>query len=154
MYKAAVRALVRHSIGKLNDGDPTLMLRLAAPDAQMAFPGHNSWATMFRPMVKGRQIHITHRGRDECRAFAERFVAEGMHFEIEDILVNGPPWNLRVAIRAHDFRADPDGGADHYNNRLVAFVEMRWGRMVRWEDYEDTERVSAWDRERETAGVG
>lgn len=33
------------------------------------------------------------------------------------------------------------------NNRAVAFLELRWGRLVRWEDYEDTERVAAWDRE-------
>ncbi len=85
------------------------------------------------------------RGR-ERRGFAERFVAARIQFHIEDILVNGPPWHLRVALRAHDYIPAPDGGPDEYNNRAVAFLEMRWGRLVRWEDYEDTERVAAWDR--------
>ena len=146
MYKTAVRALVRHGIGKLNEGDPEFLLRLASPEASIAFPGDNSWARMHRPVEKGRRPHPTHRGRDECRAFAERFVSEGLQFQIEDILVNGPPWNTRVAVRAYVFLAGSDG--DEYNNRLVAVLEIRWGRLVRWEDYEDTERVAALDNER------
>jgi hypothetical protein len=177
MYKSAVRALVRHSITRLNDGDPGLLLRLASSEVQLAFPGDNSWAAMHRPVEKGRHRHVTHRGVDECRVFAERFVAAGLCLVIEDILVNGPPWNLRVAVRAHDYLADStrdgaeQGGADHdggagpgddrddvYNNRVVAFMEMRWGRLVAWEDYEDTERVARWDArvadESSPGGVG
>jgi len=151
MYKAMVRTLVRHSISRLNEGDASLLLRLASPDAELAFPGDNSWATMHRPVRKGRDRHVTHQGIDECRTFAQRFVSEGIQFEIEDILVNGPPWNLRLAVRAHDFITSPTGVDDVYNNRAVLFLELRWGRLVRWEDYEDTERVAAWDRQRQTA---
>lgn len=145
MYKTAVRALVRHSIKRLNSGDPKLLIAMASDDVEIVFPGDNSWATMFRPVVKGRQAHATHRGIDECTAFADRFVREGNQFVIEDILVNGPPWNLRVALRLHDFSPGPDG-QDRYNNRAAAFLDIKWGRLRRWEDYEDTERVAAWDR--------
>lgn len=145
MYKAATRAMLRYSIKKLNAGDYSLMLRMASPDFELAFPGHNSWATMFRPQITGRQRHVTHRGIDEATAFAERFVGEGIEFQLEDILVNGPPWNTRIAIRVHSFVSGLDGGADRYNNRAVLFLEIRWGRLVRWEDYEDTQRVAAWD---------
>ena len=147
MYKATLRALVRHTLTKLNAGDTTLVLRLAAPDAELCFPGDNSWAAMHRPVIKGRLPHVTHRGHVECEAFARRFVDEGLQFEVEDILVNGPPWRLRVAVRAHDFAIDGEGN-DTYSNRVVAFMEMRWGRLERWEDYEDTERVAAWDARR------
>lgn len=145
MYKTAVRALVRHSIKRLNSGDPKLLIAMASDDVEIVFPGDNSWATMFRPVVKGRQAHATHRGIDECTAFADRFVREGNQFVIEDILVNGPPWNLRVALRLHDFSPGPDG-QDRYNNRAAAFLDIKWGRLRRWEDYEDTERVAAWDK--------
>ena len=151
MYKAAVRALVRHSISGLNQGDPSLLLRLASADAELAFPGDNSWAAMHRPVEKGRHRHVTHQGIDECRSFAERFVSEGIQFEIEDILVNGPPWKLRVAVRTHDFITSSTGGDDVYNNRAVLFLELRWAHLVRWEDYEDTERVATWDEQRKTA---
>jgi ketosteroid isomerase-like protein len=149
MYKTAVRALIRHGIGRPNDGDPSFLLRLASSEMEIAFPGENSWASMHRPVEKGRHRYATHRGIDECRAFADRFVQEGLHFEIEDILVNGGPWNTRVALRAHDHRPGPEG--DEYNNRVVAFLEIKWGRLVSWEDYEDTERIAVWDRHREVA---
>jgi len=145
MYKATVRALIRHGVRRLNEGDPSFLLRLARPDAELCFPGDNSWAAMFRPVVKGRDVHVTHRGIDECRAFADRFVANHIQFAIEDILVNGPPWNLRIALRVHDFIDGGPGEPDVYNNRAVAFLELRWFKLVRWEDYEDCERVTAWD---------
>lgn len=59
-------------------------------------------------------------------------------------MVNGPPWRTRVALRVHDY-ALADDGTDAYNNRAVAFLELRWGRLVCWEDYEDSERTAAWD---------
>lgn len=151
MYKASIRALLRHSIKKLNGGDYLLMLTMADPDFELAFPGENSWATMFRPPQRGRQRHVTHRGLDEAAAFADRVVGEGIQFQIEDILVNGPPWNTRIALRVHDFIPGDDEAADVYNNRAVLFLELRWGRLLRWEDYEDTERVAAWERNRAPA---
>ncbi len=151
MYKASIRALLRHSIKKLNGGDYSLMLKMADPDFELAFPGENSWATMFRPAQRGRQRHVTHRGLDEAAAFADRVVGEGIQFQIEDILVNGPPWNTRIALRVHDFIPGDDEAADVYNNRAVLFLELRWGRLLRWEDYEDTERVAAWERNRAPA---
>ena len=136
---------MRYSINKLNNGDYALMLKMAHPDFELAFPGQNSWATMFRPQILGREAHATHRGIEEATAFADRFVGEGIQFQIEDILVNGPPWNTRIALRVHDYVPDPNDGADLYSNRAVLFLEVRWGRLVRWEDYEDTQRVAAWD---------
>jgi ketosteroid isomerase-like protein len=152
MYKALVRALVRRNIAHLNQGDPEPLLRLASPDIELVFPGDNSWAAMHRPVQKGRSAHVTHRGIEECRAFARRFVDEHIQFAIEDVVVNGPPWRTRVAVRAHDYAEGPDG--DRYNNRAVAWIELRWGRIVRWEDYEDTERVAGWDRAGRASLVG
>lgn len=145
VYKTSVRALMRYSVKRLNVGDYSLMLKMASPDFALAFPGENSWATMFRPQQLGRRRHVTHRGINEAKAFAERFVAEGIQFVIEDILVNGPPWNTRVAVRAHSFIPNEAGGEDRYSNRAVLFLEVKWGRLVAWEDYEDTQRVTAWD---------
>ncbi len=146
MYKASIRALMRYSVRKLNGGDPRLLLKLAAPGVELAFPGYNSWAETYRPVVKGRERHATHVGISEVRGFAQRFVDEGIQFVIEDILVNGPPWNTRIALRVHGFIPGA-GDQDRYNNRAVAFINVRWGRLVSWEDYEDTERVAAFDRQ-------
>jgi ketosteroid isomerase-like protein len=152
MYKTIVRAMVRRNVARLNAGDATPMLKMASRDVQLRFPGDNSWSTMFRPVAKGRAPHATHRGLAECRAFADRFAANGIQFVLEDILVNGGPWNTRVAMRLHSFLPSADG--DQYNNRAIAILELRWGKLVVWEDYEDTERVAAWDRETSTAVAG
>lgn len=150
MYKTSIRAVMRHGIQNLNEGDFSMLLKMASPDFELAFPGDNSWARMFRDVDSGRRRHVTHSGIAEGTAFGERFVAEGVQFEIEDILVNGPPWNTRIALRVKSYVAGIDGGADRYNNRAVAMLDIRWGRLIRWEDYEDTERVAAWDRSRDT----
>lgn len=152
MYKSIVRMMVRRNVAQLNAGDAGPMLKMATSDVELCFPGENSWSTMFRPAVKGRDSSATHRGRQECQAFADRFTDNGIQFELEDILVNGGPWNTRVAMRLHSFIPGMNGLPDPYNNRAVAILELRWGRLVRWEDYEDTERVAAWDATAESAG--
>jgi len=64
---------------------------------------------------------------------------------VEDVLVNGPPWNLRAAARVHHWIPGP-AGTDVYSNRAVLVVQTVWGKIRNQEDYEDTERVSALDR--------
>jgi hypothetical protein len=100
---------------------------------------------MIRPVEAGRGAFVTHRGRGELEQFLQRYVAETMHMVVDDILVNGPPWNTRAAIRVHHWVTGPDGG-ERYSNRAVLFATARWGKLVAQEDYEDTERVSAYDR--------
>ncbi len=70
--------------------------------------------------------------------------------QVEDILVNGPPWNMRAAVRVHDWIPGPDGG-DIYANRAVLIVRVAWGKIRDQEDYEDTERAAAPDRHRSRA---
>ena len=101
MYKATVRWMIRRNIAALNAGDHGPALAMFADDLQFSFPGDNSWATEFRPLERGRQSHVTHRGRAEMERFLQRFVDAGIQMEVEDILVNGPPWNMRAAVRCH-----------------------------------------------------
>ena len=128
---------------RLNDGDPEFLLRLRRARPRARLPGRQLVAAMFRPVEKGRDCHVTHWGVDASRPFADRFVATRIQFAIEDILVNGPPWHLRIALRVDDFIAGPNRRARCYNNRVVAFIRLRWLKLVRWEDYEDCEHVAA-----------
>jgi hypothetical protein len=95
------------------------------------------------------------RARAAGAAGAERRTARlpaaaGGQLDVEDILVNGPPWRTRVALRVVAYVPGPngDGDGDEYANRAVAYLDLRWGRLVTWEDYEDTERVAVWDSAR------
>jgi ketosteroid isomerase-like protein len=144
MYKATVRWMIRRNIEQLNHGNYKPALAMFAPRATLTFPGDNSWAGQFRPAEKGREGSPTHRGRAEIEAFLQRYVAAGLQMVVDDILVNGPPWKMRAAVRVRDWVEGPDGH-DLYNNRAVLYVESAWGRIRAQEDYEDTERVAAFD---------
>ncbi len=62
MYKTIVRAGVRRGLQAISAGDPSVLIKMATPTCELAFPGDNSWAAMFRPVVKGQLRHVTHRG--------------------------------------------------------------------------------------------
>ena len=145
MYKAAARAMIRKNIRLLNEGRYEPTLAMFADDATLTFPGDNTWSRMFREPGKGRVAAPTHEGRAEVEAFLERYVGFGIEMTIEDILVNGPPWNMRVAIRVRHGIVGLDG-IDVYANRAVLFATLSWGKLRSQEDYEDTERVAAFDR--------
>jgi hypothetical protein len=142
VYKALARWMIRRNVQKLNDGNYRPALAMFREDATLAFPGDNSWANQYRPTEKGRSRFATHRGRDEIEGFLQRYVGLGIQMVVEDILVNGPPWNTRAAVRAHVW-VEGVGGRDQYSNRAVLFVNSVWGKILAQEDYEDTERAAA-----------
>jgi ketosteroid isomerase-like protein len=142
MYKAAVRILIRRAIRALNGGRYETALAMFAPDAELTFPGDNVLSRQHRAPQPGRAAFPTHRGRDEIEEFLRKYVEQGLQMEVEDILVNGPPWNTRAAVRARLW-IPRSGGDDLYQNRLVMMVRSAWGKIRNQEDYEDTERVSA-----------
>ena len=145
MYKATVRWMIRRNIARLNAGDYGPALAMYTDDATLTFPGSNSWSTMFRPARAAagpptRPIA----GATRSRTFMRRYTAHGIQMVVDDILVNGPPWHARAAVRCHDW-IPADGGHDVYDNRAVMWVRTRWGHIVEHEDYEDTERTLAYD---------
>jgi len=65
-------------------------------------------------------------------------------YVIEDILINGAPWNTRVAVRAQVWIRRFDG-SDRYANRVVLMVRSAWAKVRAQEDYVDTQRSAALD---------
>lgn len=137
MYKTIVRALIRKDVSHLVGGDPGPAAARYADDAVLTFPGQNSWATQHRDTAPSTDGVPTHRGRAEIEAFLARYTAEGMTMHVDDILVNGPPWNCRAAVRVTHVAPDKS------QTRGVMFVTSRWGKVVAQEDYEDTQAIAA-----------
>src|SRR4051812_30909923 len=129
---AATRAMLRRNVRALRAGEVEPLLAFYAPEARMRFPGDHSW---------GRE----YRGRLEIEAFLRRFVAARLTGEIEDVLVQGPPWRTTIAVQFNDESRDPDGTLA-YTNRAIIFARLRWGRIVDEEVYEDTQKVAAFDQ--------
>jgi ketosteroid isomerase-like protein len=128
---AATRAFLQRNVRALCAGDVEPLLSFYADDARMCFPGDHSW---------GRE----YRGRAEIEAFLRRFVAARLRGEIDAVLVQGPPWNTRIAIQFNDESRDPDGTLA-YENRALILLRTRWGKIVEEELYEDTQKVAAFD---------
>ena len=145
MYKATVRWMIRRNIRALDEGRYGPALAMFTDDAVLRFPGVNTWSSQFREPQLSREPFVTHRGRDEIEAFLQRYVGLGMQMEVEDILVNGPPWNARAVALVHHWAVGTDG-EEIYNNRAALSVRTVWGKIRVQEDYEDTERVAAFDR--------
>jgi uncharacterized protein (TIGR02246 family) len=131
-YAAAYRQLLRRTVSRLMAGDVDAFLRFYADDATLTFPGDNSWGPVYR-------------GRDEIRAFLERFLRVGLRGELLDIAVIGPPWDTTVFVRFDDRATAPDGTVV-YENRATILLKGRWGKIVSEEVFEDTERVAEFDR--------
>jgi hypothetical protein len=137
--------MLRRNIRQLNAGNDKPVLKMFAKDAVLTFPGNNSFSTANRPVQPGRAASPTHQGIAEIESFIKRCVGIGLQFEPEDILVNGPPWNTRICVLDHHWAVDSDG-VETYANRAALYFVVSWGKIKREEDYEDTEKVAAWDR--------
>jgi uncharacterized protein (TIGR02246 family) len=138
-YPAAVRAVLRHNVAALMDGDPAPLLRMYAPDAVLHFPGEHSWGPVYE-------------GRDAIEGFLRRFLAAGLRGEVTDVYVAGPPWATRIALRFDDRAHDADG-TEVYENRAVIVLQTRFGRVVHEEVFEDTQKVAAFDAHLERVAV-
>lgn len=132
VYAAAVRALLRESVRRVNAGDPRLLFATYARDVRFVFPGDSSWGGDYR-------------GREEVKGFIHRFIDVGLALEPTDILVDGPPWNTRVCLRFTDRARAPDGTLV-YENEGVIFIRIAWGRLRHYESHEDTQKVADFDR--------
>ena len=130
MYSWIVGRVLRMLIGRLNAGDVRTLMRGFAPDAKLIFPGGSSFAGV-------------HRGRDAIEAWLTRFVSLSPSFELHDVTVAGPPWNMRLGFRFTDHI--PLQGGDDYENEGMEYVRIRWGRIVEQRVYLDTERVTELD---------
>ena len=75
---------------------------------------------------------------DDLRAWLRRLFERfpGLRFEIEDIVVDGPPWAIHTATR---YRAVQDGRTLY---RGAQFTRIRWGRLAEEFIIPDTQAVA------------
>lgn len=131
MYRYLLKLMIRRALGHHQDGDVDALLKFYGKEARFVFPGKNSWAGEFR-------------GKEAIGDWLRRFHKAGLKIEAHDIVVGGFPWDTTVCIRITDHATD-SGGRIVYENRAVLFGKVRWGKIVFYEVYEDTEKVKALD---------
>jgi ketosteroid isomerase-like protein len=129
MYRSTVARILRYAYRRAIAGDDSMMMKATATDVTFSFPGRSSFAASLV-------------GREPLREWLARFAALSPRFDIRDVAVSGPPWNMTAALRFHDAI-----GAD-YENDGVEWLRIRWGRVRSIEVFLDTERVSSWESRR------
>jgi hypothetical protein len=108
------------------------LLSTYADDVHFSFYGNNSWAGEYH-------------GKDQVRPWIERFYRVGLNLTVHEILVSGPPWNTTVCLYLTDDLRDAEGNVV-YANRGVIYGKGAWGKMKRYEVFEDTEKVAEFDK--------
>jgi ketosteroid isomerase-like protein len=138
MYSWIVGRALRLLVKRLNAGEIKPLLRTFADDAHLVFPGDSSFAG-------------DHHGKQAIEAWLERFIALRPSFVVHDVMVAGPPWNLRVGFRFSDRIVAPDGWL--YENEGMEYLHIRWGKTREQRVYLDTERVAELDEHLAAAGA-
>ena len=123
--------MIRRGVRRINAGDYRPMLSSFADDAVLVFPGDHSWGGEYR-------------GKGEIEKFLRRFVEVGLQLEPHEIVVHGWPWKTEVMLRFTNEARDASGNVA-YSNRGAIFARAEWGKIKFQEDYEDTQKVVAFD---------
>jgi ketosteroid isomerase-like protein len=130
MFSWLAKAFIRRSMARLNEGDYGPGVQLDAPDIHFRFPGDSSWAT---------EIH----SRDDHERWLQRLVDAGLQLEADEVLAQGPPWNITLCVRGTSHLDTENGRV--YENRYVMWGRIAWGRLRAYEVYEDTQASSKLD---------
>lgn len=126
------KRVVDFQLRRLSAGDLRPSLWLDARDVRMTFPGDSSWAI---------ELH----GKAEHERWLARFVRSGIQIYADEVVVKGFPWKVTLCVRGRDHLRSPAGELV-YDNRWVIWGHLRWGRLKRYEVYEDTQKTEALDR--------
>lgn len=124
MFSWLAKAILTRNMARLREGDYRPLLRLDAKDIRFRFPGDSSWAVEIET-------------REELERWLQRFVASGLKIYPDEVIAQGPPWNVTLCVRGTDHLDTEDGRV--YENRYVIWGRMAWGLLREYEVYEDTQ---------------
>jgi ketosteroid isomerase-like protein len=128
MYRMFVARRVREAWRRLDQRDYRFALDGFAPRFTYRFAGDHA--------IGG--VRVT---RTAMEAWFERIfrLFPDIRFEVEDVLVRGWPWRTR-AVALVNVSATVDGTA--YRNELAQSIDIRFGRIVRVNTLEDTQKLA------------
>jgi ketosteroid isomerase-like protein len=126
MYHWIVRRSIPAIFRQLTTGRLWLVRIVFHPSAEFVFPGRHSYAANYAD-------------RDAIAAWLARFAALKPDYVVDDVIVNGPPWRTRIAVRFHD------AIGDDYRNEGMHYIRMRWGRVTHERVFIDTQTIEAWE---------
>ena len=129
MYRRIVAGLVRRRYAELDRHDHSGVVSRFADDVHFRFAGDPPLAVDCHSRVEAERWF--------ARLF-ERF--PDLRFEVEEVIVAGPPWRTRIVTR-YTTRATPRPGRTLVNPG-VQVARLRWGRVTEDLLYPDTQAVA------------
>ena len=128
LYRLAVGLQIRRVFAGLNRHEWRLVTEGLADEFTYHFHGDTS--------ISG----VRHK-RETVDAWFERVfrIVPDAHFDIQDVMVAGPPWNTRVATHARISGHLADGAP--YSNDFKQRVVIRFGKVSSIETVEDTQKL-------------
>ena len=129
MFRAIVAHRVRGAWSHLGQRDYDYVLDQFAPRFTHSFAGDHAL---------GGVRHT----RDAQRAWFERLfrLLANVEFTLDDVLVRGWPWRTRVVTLV---RVRGTVAGEPYENEFVQTLDLRWGRIERIHNLEDTQKLAA-----------
>ncbi|HEY4452535.1 MAG TPA: nuclear transport factor 2 family protein [Solirubrobacteraceae bacterium] len=117
MLSWLVGRIVRRAYQQANAGDIDALTKAFARDVVFEFHGDT-------------RLGGERRGRDGVREWFRQVAEELGRLELtaQDVVVSGPPWNIRVIVRISD-RAHLISGHE-FENYGFQFLRLRWGKIV------------------------
>ena len=129
MYHAVVRRIVRSTFDHLNRADYAPVVAMYDPQIVHSFAGDHALSGVRRSVPAVSQWY------DRLfRIFGK------IQFGVQQIIVQGLPWNTNVAVKVNINATLKDG--TRYANVLVMFVELKWGRITSISMHEDTQKLA------------
>lgn len=125
MYHRIVASRVRSTFAAINAGDVEQMISGMAPVFSYRFYGDHAL---------GGERHSP----AGLRLWWQRIhrLLPNLVFQVDDVLVAGWPWATRIATRLSVDVELPDGS--RYQNVVMQFLQMRWGKITEIRTLEDT----------------
>jgi ketosteroid isomerase-like protein len=129
MYRAIVGRRVRTAWRRLATGDYEYVLDQFAPTFTHGFAGAHA--------LGGERS-----SRAAQRAWFERLfrLLPGVVLTVEDVLVRGWPWRTRAVAL---IRVAATVAGRPYANEVAQTIDLRWGRITRIHNLEDTQKLAA-----------
>lgn len=128
MYRAVVAVKVRRAWRELQRRNPSSVLDQFADDFEHSFAGEHALGGKRRTR------------RTQAEWFDRLFrLFPDIRFTVRDVLVAGWPWHTRVVTVVDVALADEPG----YHNVVMQQLELRWGRITRIANLEDTQALAA-----------
>src|SRR6478752_1730253 len=115
MYARLVERHTRRVYAQFNARNAEPAIARFAEDAHLIFRGRSALAA---------DLH----GKSEVAALLRELMTLGLRWEIHDVVVQGPPWNTRLATR-YTVRADQPSGHAPLSYQAFQYARLVWGRV-------------------------